>query len=129
MAIPTLASRLQRRFIFISGDGALVARLEGALSAGWEMVATRSLEELGGFHEILQYRFIFLDLEDDGSYDPLDVIRQIRMELMLNIAVFCFGGTPDARDEARLARADRFFERAEIVDKMKLFCDQYNWGE
>lgn len=92
------------------------------------MTATVSLDDLGGFQDILQYRFILLDLDAAGVFDPLDVIRQVRMELMLNIAIICFGGASDARDEARLARADRFFERAEIVEKMKLFCGQYGWG-
>jgi hypothetical protein len=130
MAIPTPtpASRLQRRFIVMSGDETIVARLSDALPTGWEMVATRDLATLGGFHDVLQYRFILLDLDDDETFDPLDVIRQVRMELMLNIAIICFGGAPDVRDEARLARADRFFERAEIIDKMKLFCGQYGWG-
>ena len=45
----------------------------------------------------------------------------------LNIPIFCFGGTRELRDRARLARADRYFERAEIVDKMLLFCEQYRW--
>lgn len=129
MAIPTPASRLQRRFIVMSGDESLVARLSDALPAGWEMVATCDLATLGGFHDILQYRFILLDLDEYKAFDPLDVIRQLRREMMLNIAIICFGGAADLRDEARLARADRFFERAEIIDKMKLFCNQYGWGE
>ena len=49
------------------------------------------------------------------------------MELMLNVPIFCFGGVADVRDEARLSRADRFFEREEIVEKMQLFCKQYQW--
>ena len=107
-----------------------MARLQDELPGEWEMAATLSLDDLGGFQDVLQYRFILLDLDVGGNFDPLDVIRQVRMELMLNIAIICFGGAPDAldaRDEARLARADRFFERAEIVEKMKLFCGQYGW--
>lgn len=50
------------------------------------------------------------------------------MDLMLNIAIFCFGGTAEARDDARLSRADRFFERAEIATKLALFCEQFGWG-
>ncbi len=128
MATPTIASRLQRRFIVMSGDQKLIAHLQDELPGGWEMTATVSLDDLGGFQDILQYRFILLDLDAAGVFDPLDVIRQVRMELMLNIAIICFGGASDVRDEARLARADRFFERAEIVEKMKLFCGQYGWG-
>ncbi|MBX9811969.1 MAG: hypothetical protein K2Y16_10210 [Burkholderiales bacterium] len=128
MTIPTVESRLKRRFIVMSGDDRLVAQLHDELPAGWEMRTSLSLDELGGFQDILQYRFILLDLDEGGAFDPLDVIRQVRMELMLNVAIICFGGAPDVRDEARLARADRFFERAEIVDKMKVFCGQYGWG-
>lgn len=127
MAHPTPASRLQRRFIVMSGDESLVARLSDALPAGWEMVATCDLETLGGFHEILQYRFILLDLDEHKAFDPIEVISQLRREMMLNIAIICFGGAAGLRAEARLARADRFFERAEAVDKMKLFCGQYGW--
>lgn len=128
MTTPTPASRLQRRFIVVCEDKAIIARLSDALPSGWEMAATSDLATLGGFQDILQYRFILLDLDDHESYDALDVIRQVRMEMMLNIAIICFGGAPDVRDEARLSRADRFFEKAEIVEKMKLFCGQYGWG-
>jgi len=129
MTIPTVESRLKRRFIVMSTDDRVIARLHDALPEGWRMTVTADLSELGGFQDILQYRFLLLDLDDYEAFDPLDVIRQIRMELMLNIAIICFGGAPDVRDEARLTRADRFFERAEIIDKMKLFCSQYGWGE
>lgn len=128
MATPTIASRLQRRFIVMSSDQKLIAHLHDELPSEWEMTTALSLDDLGGFQDILQYRFILLDLDAAGDFDPLDVIRQVRMELMLNIAIICFGGASGARDEARLARADRFFERAEIVEKMKLFCGQYGWG-
>jgi hypothetical protein len=47
---------------------------------------------------------------------------------MLNIAILCVGGSKALRDAARLARADRFFERAEAVDRMQQFCAQYGWG-
>lgn len=129
MNIPTVESRLKRRFIVMSSDDGLVARLHAALPEGWQMTATCDLDEFGGFQEVLQYRFILLDLDDCAAFDPLDVIRQIRTKLMLNIAIICFGGAPEVRDEARIARADRFFERAEIIDKMKLFCGQYDWGD
>lgn len=129
MAIPTVESRLKRRFILISSDDRLGAHLRDELPAGWEMIVTADLDALGGFQDILQYRFILLDLDGCEAFDPFDVIRQIRTELMLNIAIVCFGGAPDVRNEARLARADRFFERCEIVEKMKLFCNQYGWGE
>ncbi len=81
---------------------------------------------LGGFADVLQYRFLLLDL-DDAAYDPLDVIDTLRRELMLNIAIICLGGDAALRDAARLARADRFFGREEAVDVMLRFCEQYNW--
>ena len=127
MNIPSVESRLRRRFIVMSSDEGLVGRLRAALPEGWQMTATCDLDELGGFQEVLQYRFILLDLDDCKAFDPLDVIRQVRMQMMLNVAILCFGGESGVRDEARIARADRFFERAEIVDKMKLFCGQYDW--
>lgn len=127
MAIPTIESRLQRKFIVMSRDEALLSALRAAVPAEWLMVETHDLEEIGGFQDVLQHRFILLDLDEYDAFDPLDVIRAVRMELMLNVPIFCFGGASDVRDEARLSRADRFFERDEILEKMKLFCEQYQW--
>ncbi len=128
MATPTIEARLKRKFILMSRDGALIQALRQALPEGWEMVETLDLEELGGFQDVLLYRFILLDLDEAEAFDPVEVIRQVRMELMINTPIFCFGGDAALRDEARLNRADRFFERGEMVDKMRLFCDQYRWG-
>lgn len=129
MSAPTIASRLQRRFIVMSGDAVLAAALRAALPENWRMVQTNDLDELGGFQEVLQHRFILLDLDAGEALDPLETIRAVRMEMMLNVPIFCFGGCAEVRDEARLARADRFFERAEMVERMLQFCDQYGWGE
>ncbi|MEK6593282.1 MAG: hypothetical protein AABZ67_09370 [Pseudomonadota bacterium] len=127
MSTPTVASRLQRRFVVMSSDDALAAALRAALPEDWQMVQTNDVGELGGFQEILQYRFILLDLDAGEAFDPLETIREVRMQMMLNVAILCFGGDGAMRDEARLARADRFFERAEIVERMLQFCDQYGW--
>jgi len=127
MAIPTVASRLHRRLIVMSGDRKIVAQLRETLPAGWEMMAALDLDSVGGFQDILQYRFILLDLDEREGFDPIEVVRQVRTEHMLNVAIFCFGGSPDVRDEARLARADRFFEREEIAAKLPLFCEQFGW--
>ena len=127
MAQPTPESRLQRRCIVMTDDAALRSQLTAALPPGWRLIATDDLEELGGFQDILQHRFIVLDLAS-GTFDPLDVIRQVRTELMLNVPIFCCGGTPAARDAARLARADRFFERDECVARLGGFCEQFGWG-
>lgn len=126
MAEPTIAARLQRKYIVISSDDSIVMRLGAATPQGWEMVHAQDLHQLGEFQDVLLHRFLLLDLE--GETDPIETIREIRTELMLNIAIFCFGGSAELRDEARLNRADRFFERSEIVDKMLLYCDQYGWG-
>ncbi|WP_124950091.1 hypothetical protein [Sulfuriferula thiophila] len=130
MTEPTIAARLQRKFILMSNDPALHEALQAALPEGWEMVATLDLDSLGTFDQILLYRFIFLDLDTlTDDFDPQDAIRKVRMELMLNVAIFCFGGSQDERDQARLNRADRFFEREEASERLLQFCHQYRWGE
>lgn len=129
MAEPTVAARLLKKYIFMSGNEADAALLRAATPKGWELVHTSSLAPLGEFQDVLLHRFMLLDLDEDALFDPLDVVRELRMELMLNIAIFCFGGSKDQRDEARLNRADRFFERTELVEKMLLYCHQYRWGD
>jgi len=128
MATPSIESRLKRRFIVMSGDRGIVAELRDAMPAGWEMTEALGLDAVGGFQDVLQHRFILLDLDEREAFDPVEVIRQVRTEHMLNVAIFCFAGAPDVRDEARLARADRFFEREEIAAKLPLFCEQFGWG-
>lgn len=126
MAQPTVASRLERRLVLISSDGDLGAALRAACPAEWRMLQAADVAELGGFADILQHRFLLLDL-DDAAFDPLDVIDTLRRELMLNIPVICLGGDDALRDAARLARADRFFGRDEAADVMLRFCAQYDW--
>ena len=128
MAIPTIASRLERRFIVMSGDAQLVSQLRAQLPAGWDMTQTGDLGAIGGFEAILQYRFLLLDLDAGSGLDPLATLRKARVDLMLNLPIFCFGGAPALRDQARLARADRFFEHAEIVARLGGFCEQFGWG-
>lgn len=128
MAIPTIASRLERRFIVMSGDANLVSRLRERLPPGWELTQTGDLDALGGFEEILQYRFLLLDLDAGSGFDPLDTLRKARVEMMLNVPIFCFGGAREVRDQARLARADRCFEREEIVARLGDFCEQFGWS-
>lgn len=129
MAIPTIEERLRRKFIVMSRDPEILQSLRAALPEGWQMVECLDLETIGEFQDVLLHRFILLDLDEYDAFDPLDVIRQVRMEYMLNTPIFCFGGEPDVRDEARLSRADRFFERGEIAQRMQAFCEQYRWGE
>ena len=127
MAAPAIEARLQRKFIVMTRDAGLLSALRAALPEGWKMVEVLDLGEIGAFQDILLYRFILLDLDESVAFDPVKTIRKVRMEYMLNVPVFCFGGTAEARDEARLARADRFFGRAEIAEKLPLFCAQHGW--
>lgn len=127
MTEPTVEGRLARRFIVMSGDPAFPEALRRELPPGWQMAPVRSLDEVGEFQDVLLCRFILLDLDQAPGFDPVEVIRQVRMDMQLNIAIFCFGGDAATRDAARLARADRFFERGEMVERMKLFCHQYRW--
>ena len=127
MAAPTIDSRLRRRCICMTDDAALLAGLSSRLPEGWSMTGTVDLAEVGGFEDILQCRFILIDLDAHERLNALDAIRQVRGELMLNVPIFCFGGTRELRDAARLARADRFFERAEIADRLAAFCEQFGW--
>lgn len=126
MAQPTVASRLERRFVLCSSDAQLKVLLRGSIPDAWEMVQTTELAALGDFAAVLQYRFLILDLED-AAFDPLDIIDTVRREMMLNIAILCLGGDSALRDAARLARADRFFERSAAVEVMLQFCSQYDW--
>lgn len=128
MASPTIQSRLERRVVLIALDAAVVERLRCALPAGWVMTVATDLGALGSFAEVLQYRFMLVDL-DSTPFDPVAIIRAVRGELMLNLPIFCFGGAPAMRDAARLARADRFFTREEIAGKLPAFCEQFGWGE
>ncbi len=119
---------MRRRFILMSRDARLASDLRAALPEKWEMNTVTSLDAVGGFEEILQHRFMLLDLDEAEAFDPLEVLQELRVELMLNLPAFCFGGARALRDAARLARADRFFERAEIVARLPTFCAQYAWG-
>jgi hypothetical protein len=127
MAAPTIDSRLRRRCICMTDDAALLGSLSSRLPEGWSMTATVDLAEIGGFEDVLQHRFILLDLDVREPLDPVGTIRQVRGDMMLNIPILCFGGAQALRDEARLARADRFFERAEIADRLAAFCEQFGW--
>lgn len=127
MAGATVTERLKRRFILMTTDAAMTEALRAIVPAGWEMIVVRDLEEIGDWNDILLHRFILLDLDEQDAFDPESVIRQLRMEYLLNIAVFCFGGSRERRDTMRLLRADRFFDREEIVEKLPEFLEGYGW--
>lgn len=91
------------------------------------MQVITDLEDLGEWNEVLLFRFILLDLEEVEAFDPLDVIRQLRMQFQINIPVFCFGGDSDIQNEMRLSRADRFFTQSQLIEMLPEFFKQYNW--
>lgn len=126
---PSIQRRLQRKYIVMSSDADILAELRTATPAGWEMVPATDLEEIGEWQDILLHRFMLLDLDEVDVFDPLRPIRELRTEYMLQIPIFCFGGDEEVRDQARLARADRFFERGEIVGRLPDFLRQLGWGE
>ncbi|MEW5888577.1 MAG: hypothetical protein AB1768_05935 [Pseudomonadota bacterium] len=128
MTRPTLAARLARKLILMSTDAEAARRVRAALPPGWELVETTDLRSLGDFAAVLLHRFILLDLDEQPAFDPLAALRQVRMEMMLNIPIFCFGGAASRRDEARLARADRFFGRDELEAVLPQLCRQFGWG-
>jgi len=120
---------MKRRLAVLTTDEALLERIRAAVPEHWGVVPATSLESLGDWNDVLLYRFLLLDLDELEAFDPLDVIRMLRMEYQINTPVLCFGGDEDIQDEMRLARADRFFSREEIVDKVPQFAAQYDWGE
>jgi hypothetical protein len=127
MSEPTIARRLERRIIVMTRDEAMLRRLQACVEPPWEMVAVSDLEDLGAWNEVLLYRFLLLDLDEVDAFDPLDVIRVLRMEYQINLPVFCFGGDADIQDEMRLSRADRFFTREEMLQRLPEFLRQYDW--
>jgi hypothetical protein len=127
MTEPTIARRLERRIILMTRDEEMTRRVQACVEAPWEVVVVTDLEDLGAWNEVLLYRFLLLDLDEVEVFDPLDVIRILRMEYQINLPVFCFGGDTDIQDEMRLSRADRFFSREEMIQRLPEFLRQYDW--
>ena len=127
MAEPTIARRLERRLILMTQDQAMVQAVTALVPPPWQVVAVTDLEQIGSWNEVLLHRFLLLDLDEIDAFDPLDVIRILRMEYQINLPVFCFGGDDDIQDEMRLARADRFFSRDEMLTRLPDFLRQYDW--
>ncbi len=128
MSQPTIEQRLRRRCILMTCDAEMESAVRGRMPPGWELHRITGLEEIGDWHDLLLYRFLLLDLDEVGAFDPLDVIRELRMAHQINLPVFCFGGDGGLRDEMRLSRADRFFDRGELLEKLPRFFAQYGWG-
>jgi hypothetical protein len=127
MAAPTLESRRRRRALLMSADPASIAAMRAALADGWELVECLDIDELGSFEEILQLRFILIDLDARNIWDPAETIARVRSELMVNVPILCFGGGASECDAARLAGADRFFEPAALAAQLPDFCKQFGW--
>ncbi len=127
MTEPTISRRLERRIILMTRDEEMIRQLQSCLEPPWEMTVVTDLEDLGAWNEVLLYRFLLLDLDEVDVFDPLDVIRILRMEYQINLPVFCFGGDADIQDEMRLSRADRFFSREEMIQRLPEFMRQYDW--
>ncbi len=127
MSEPTIERRMEKRIILMTQDAEITRSLETQLPSDWSLHPVTDLEALGAWNEVLLYRFLLLDLDEVEVFDPLDVIRTLRMEYQINLPVFCFGGDQDIQDEMRLARADRFFGRAEMIEKLPEFIRQYDW--
>lgn len=124
---PTVSRRLERRCIALSDDAEFVREVQAALAADWTLTAVERFDALGGFDEVLLHRFALLDLDAGEALDPVGQLEALRGEMMLNLPVFCFGGPPALRDAARLARADRFFERADLAARVPAICGQFSW--
>lgn len=127
MSEPSIARRLERRIILMTRDADMIRNVEATLEPPWQLVTVTDLEDLGAWNEVLLHRFLLLDLDEVEAFDPLDVIRMLRMEYQINLPVFCFGGDEDIQDEMRLSRADRFFGRDEMVERLPEFLRQYDW--
>ena len=127
MAAPTIGARLARRLIVSSADLAFIAAVGRLLPQGWSITPARTAAQVGPFQEVLLHRFALLDLVPAQGYDPLAAVREVRSEMNLNLPIFCFGGDQAARDAARIARADRFFECDEVAAMLPKFCESYGW--
>lgn len=129
MTEPTITERLIRKYIVMTTDQAMIEQLKALTPSEWHCQVVTDLDELGEWHEVLLHRFLLLDLDEIDAFDPIDVIHTLRRLFQINIGVFCFGGDEDIQDEMRLARADRFFGREEMLARLPEFIRQYDWGE
>ena len=123
--MPTIQDRLRKRLIWMSTDETMLSAARAALPPEWSLTAALSVEDFDDWQEILLHRFLMLDL-DDPAIDPA-IIDEIRREHQLNIPTFCYGGRVEQRLAARSARADRFFEKDEILARLPEFLRQFSW--
>lgn len=123
----TISDRLTKKIMLITQDAGIEQVIQTHLPEGWAMNVISSLDGLGDWNEVLLHRFVLLDLDEVDAFDPLDIIRTIRMKYMINIPVFCFGGDQDIQDEMRISRADRFFTREELPARLEGFFAALGW--
>ena len=80
MAAPTVKERLKRKYVLMTTDREMTERLSAATPPTWTQVVCTDFEALGEWGDVLLYRFILLDLDEWEAFDPLDVIRVLRMQ-------------------------------------------------
>jgi hypothetical protein len=127
MAAPSIESRRRRRAFIMSTASNAILAIHGVLVEGWEALDGLSPDEVGGFEELLQLRFVVIDLAPSSDWDGLGAIAQIRSRHMLNVPIFCFGGDKERRDEARRCGADRCFDLPDLLEALPEFCRQFGW--
>jgi hypothetical protein len=125
--MPSIDDRMRKRFILMNSDAALRQAVELSIPEKWEMTEATDLDAFDEWQEILLHRFMLLNLEDPQISDPVELIDMIRREHQLNIPIFCLGGSRELRDQARSARADRFFDREEGLQRLPEFFQQFAW--
>ncbi len=125
--MPSIDDRMKRRLLWVSSDQDLIAAARSVLPEGWELNAGTSLEDFGEWQDILLHRFLVLDLGAALDEDPVELVDTVRREYQINIPIFCYGGSPEQRAAARSARADRFFDRDEILLYLQDFVRQFGW--
>ncbi|MBU2743211.1 hypothetical protein HF673_18395 [Acidithiobacillus thiooxidans] len=125
--MPSIDDRMRKRFILMNSDAALSQAVESSIPEKWEMTEATDLDAFDEWQEILLHRFMLLNMEDPQISDPVELIDMIRREHQLNIPIFCLGGSRELRDQARSARADRFFDREEGLQRLPEFFQQFAW--
>jgi hypothetical protein len=128
MPEPTIEERLQKRYILMTTDESLMETARAVTPDDWQPVAVSDLEQVGEWNDILLHRFLILDADEAAAFDPVETVRLLRREYMVNIPVIAVGGDQGLRDELKMERADRFFEREQVGEVVSAFTGQYDWG-
>ncbi|MEY2343055.1 hypothetical protein AB4090_13225 [Acidithiobacillus sp. IBUN Pt1247-S3] len=123
--MPSIEDRLRKRLIWMTSDENMLSAARESLPTEWSLTPALGVDDFDDWQEILLHRFLVLDL-DDPAIDHA-VIDEIRREHQLNIPIFCYGGSEEERLAARSARADRFFNKEEILARLPDFLRQFSW--